>query len=213
MAISATILAAEVIGAVLSGSLALLADAGHMLSDVAGLGLALAATVLAAARPPTPAPGGTCAPRCWPRPPRRRCCWRWAGSWWPRRSSGSITPPAVQPGVMVVFGVIALAGDAVSVLVLAAGGRQSQHPRRVPGSGQRRPRRRGGTGRGDRDRADRVDRADPVASLLIGVLIVPRTVRLLREAVRVLMEAAPKDVDMAEVRAQPAGRRARPWRA
>jgi cobalt-zinc-cadmium efflux system protein len=37
LGISATILAAEVAGAVVSGSLALLADAGHMLTDVAGL--------------------------------------------------------------------------------------------------------------------------------------------------------------------------------
>ena len=48
LAISSGILAAEAAGAFLSGSLALLADAGHMLSDVAGLGLALTATVLAA---------------------------------------------------------------------------------------------------------------------------------------------------------------------
>ena len=48
LAISATILVVEVVGAVLTGSLALLADAGHMLTDVAGLSLAVAATVLAA---------------------------------------------------------------------------------------------------------------------------------------------------------------------
>jgi cobalt-zinc-cadmium efflux system protein len=43
-------------------------------------------------------------------------------------------------------------------------------------------------------------RADAVASLLIGVLIVPRTWQLLREAVDVLLETAPKDVDMVRVR-------------
>jgi cobalt-zinc-cadmium efflux system protein len=42
--------------------------------------------------------------------------------------------------------------------------------------------------------------ADPVASILIGLMIVPRTWKLLREAVDVLLEAAPKDVDMADVR-------------
>ena len=45
--ITVTVLIAEVIGAVVSGSLALLADAGHMLSDVAGLSLAWVASVLA----------------------------------------------------------------------------------------------------------------------------------------------------------------------
>jgi cobalt-zinc-cadmium efflux system protein len=42
--------------------------------------------------------------------------------------------------------------------------------------------------------------ADPIASVLIGLLILPRTWRLLREAVDVLLEAAPKGVDLAEVR-------------
>jgi cobalt-zinc-cadmium efflux system protein len=44
-------------------------------------------------------------------------------------------------------------------------------------------------------------RADPVASLLIGALILPRTWRLLRESVDVLMEATPAGVDLAAVRA------------
>lgn len=43
LALAATYLVVEVIGGLWSGSLALLADAGHMLTDVAGLGLALAA--------------------------------------------------------------------------------------------------------------------------------------------------------------------------
>ena len=43
----------EVVGGVLTGSLALLADAGHMLSDTFAVGLALAALVLAS-RPSTP---------------------------------------------------------------------------------------------------------------------------------------------------------------
>lgn len=46
-------LAAEVIGALFTGSLALLADAGHMLTDVGGLGLALLA-ISFARKPPTP---------------------------------------------------------------------------------------------------------------------------------------------------------------
>src|SRR5439155_24501965 len=47
-------LVVEVAGALWSGSLALMADAGHMLADAAGLGLALFA-IWIAARPPTPA--------------------------------------------------------------------------------------------------------------------------------------------------------------
>src|SRR5918998_1198935 len=52
-AITAVLLLVEVAGAALSGSLALLADAGHVLADGAGIGLALLA-IRFAARPATP---------------------------------------------------------------------------------------------------------------------------------------------------------------
>src|SRR5678816_3175907 len=53
LALTSAYLVAEVIGGLLTGSLALLADAGHMLTDVAGLVLALLATKLAE-RPASP---------------------------------------------------------------------------------------------------------------------------------------------------------------
>lgn len=51
IAITAVFLVVEVAGAILSDSLALLADAGHMLSDLTGLVIALIATLLAARAP------------------------------------------------------------------------------------------------------------------------------------------------------------------
>ncbi|MET0302750.1 MAG: cation diffusion facilitator family transporter, partial [Microbacteriaceae bacterium] len=51
-AITATVLVAQTIGGILSGSLALLADAGHMASDAIGLAVALVASYVAA-RPAT----------------------------------------------------------------------------------------------------------------------------------------------------------------
>ncbi|MBI1736715.1 MAG: cation transporter [Candidatus Rokubacteria bacterium] len=54
LALTAGFLVIEAIGAFLTGSLALLADAGHMLADAGGLALALFA-IWVAARPPTPA--------------------------------------------------------------------------------------------------------------------------------------------------------------
>ena len=52
LAITTAVLVVEVVGAVISGSLALLADAGHMLTDAAGLFIALIAATLTA-RPAT----------------------------------------------------------------------------------------------------------------------------------------------------------------
>jgi cobalt-zinc-cadmium efflux system protein len=43
-------------------------------------------------------------------------------------------------------------------------------------------------------------RADPIASLAVGLLILPRTWHLLRETVDVLLEASPQNVDLSEVR-------------
>ncbi len=54
LALTCAFLVVEVAGALWSGSLALLADAGHMLADTGGLGLALFA-IWIAGRPPTPA--------------------------------------------------------------------------------------------------------------------------------------------------------------
>ncbi|UJA21135.1 cation transporter [Thermoleophilia bacterium SCSIO 60948] len=53
LALTAGFMLAEVVGGLLTGSLALLADAGHMLSDALSLGVALFAVRLAT-RPPTP---------------------------------------------------------------------------------------------------------------------------------------------------------------
>src|ERR1700682_286181 len=53
LALAAPYMRAETVGGWLTGSLALLADAGHMLSDVAALGLSVFA-IRIARRPPTP---------------------------------------------------------------------------------------------------------------------------------------------------------------
>jgi cobalt-zinc-cadmium efflux system protein len=45
-----------------------------------------------------------------------------------------------------------------------------------------------------------IEAADAIASIVIGVLIFPRTWRLLRDAIDVLLEATPKGLDMALVR-------------
>src|SRR3989442_10052136 len=54
LGLTAAFLVVEVLGALFTGSLALLADAGPMLTDVGGLALALF-SILIASRPPTPA--------------------------------------------------------------------------------------------------------------------------------------------------------------
>lgn len=202
LGVSAAILAAEIAGGVLSGSLALLADAGHMLSDVAGLGLALAATVLAA-RPATDArTWGYLRAEVLAAAVQAAVLLVVGGFVLAEAIRRLISPPPVTPGIMVAFGAIALAGNGVSALVLL----------RVEGGNLNT---RAALLEVTNDALGAVavlvaaaviaatgwTRADPAASLVIGVLIVPRTLKLLRETVRVLMEATPRDVDLTEVRA------------
>jgi cobalt-zinc-cadmium efflux system protein len=201
LAITVAVLLVEVVGAVLSGSLALLADAGHMLTDAAGLSLALLAAVLAA-RPATES-------RTWGY--RRAEVLGAAAQAAVLFAVGVyvivegvrhlVTPPDVASGAMLVFGVVGLLGNAVSVALLA-----------------------GARGASLNTRAAFLEvvndalgsvavlvaaltiwltgwtRADAVVSVLIGLLILPRTWLLLRETVDVLMESAPRGVDLGEVR-------------
>ena len=200
-AITVSVLVAEVIGGMLSGSLVLLADAGHMAADAAGVGLSLLAVVWAA-RPPTS---------------KRSFGYQRAeilaavvnavvlfglGAFLiieaVRRLSDPGTPEA---GIIAVVGAAGAAANTVSLLLLRRGQAESLNIR-------------GAYLEVMSDLLGSVavlaaaaviattgfDRADPIASLTISVLIIPRTLRLLRDAVDVLLEATPKNVDLDDVR-------------
>src|SRR6266536_2676001 len=201
LAVTCTILALEVVGALLSGSLVVLADAGHVATDAGGITLSLLALWFAA-RPASP-----------------------------RRTFGFyrleilatvanalvlcgvgvyilvesvlrlLEPPAVSSGTMLVFGLVGLAGNALSLVLLRHGQADSLNLRGAflevlsDLLGSAAVLVAGGaiwlTG---------FQRADAIASAVVGLLILPRTWRLLREALDVLLEAAPKGIDLGEVR-------------
>lgn len=193
----------ELVGAAVSGSLALLADAGHALTDAAGLALALVAAVLAE-RPATPQ-------RTWGY--RRAEVLAAAAQAAVLLAVGIfvlveavrrlLEPPEVASTAMLVFGVVGLVANSAAIAVLARTRGASMNLRAAflevvndaLGSA-----------------AVLVaaasiawfgwQRADAVASLVIGALILPRTWRLLRETVDVLLESTPKNVDLEAVRAR-----------
>jgi cobalt-zinc-cadmium efflux system protein len=199
--VSLAVLVVEVVGGLVTGSLALLADAGHMLTDVAGIGLALLA-IWFAGRPATPE--------------RTFGHYRFeilaavvnavllfgvavvvlVEAW--RRLAD---PPEIASGGMLAVALVGLAANGVSVWLLRHGQAESLNLRGaylevlgdlfgsaavvvaavvIQVTGFR--------------------AADALASVLLGVLILPRTWRLLRDAVDVLLEATPKGVDLAAVR-------------
>ena len=199
--ISATILVAQAVGAAVTGSLALLVDTAHLLTDTGGLLLALVAAHLSL------------------RPPSARRTWGY------RRAEvlaalaqaavllvvgvyvlveavqRLVDPPEIPSTTMIVFGVVGLVGNLAALLVLS-GHRDANLNLRAAflevandalGSA-----------------AVVVAavliatlgwlRADAVAALFIGALILPRAVRLLRDATAVLLESTPPGLDLDEVR-------------
>ena len=195
------LLVAGILGGLLAGSLAVLAEAGHMMVDSVAIGLSLAA-IYFARRSPTP-----------------------------KRSFGYyrleilaavingvlllgvgivvlvgavlrlMNPPTVASGLMLVFGVVALIGNGIAAWLLTRGQSESLTTRAVfldfltdalgaltvivaaiviATTG--------------------FEQADAIGSIIIALLILPRTWKLLGTTVNVLLEATPEGVDLGEVR-------------
>ncbi|MEU1542203.1 MULTISPECIES: cation diffusion facilitator family transporter [Streptomycetaceae] len=202
LGITLLILVAEVAGSALTGSLALLADAGHMATDAAGLAMALVAIHFANRPPSERRTFGLARAEILSAVANAVLLFGVGAFIFYEAVRRLITPAEVEGGLTVVFGAIGLVANSVSLLLLMRGQRESLNVR----------------GAFLEVMADALgslavvvaalvilvtgwQRADAVASILIGLMIVPRTWKLLREAIDVLLEAAPKDVDMADVRA------------
>jgi cobalt-zinc-cadmium efflux system protein len=191
----------ELVGGFVSNSLALLADAGHMFTDVAGIGLALLAIWV----------GGR------PADAERSFGYQrleilaaivnalllfGVGAFILFEGIRRLAqPPDVASGLMIAVALVGLAGNGVSLWLLRDAQASSLNARGAflevlsdfAGSGAV-------ILAGLVILATGFGAADAIASIVIGVLIFPRTWRLLRDAVDVLLEATPKGLDMALVR-------------
>jgi cobalt-zinc-cadmium efflux system protein len=201
LALALGVFTLQVVGAWLTGSLALLADAGHVLTDAGGVGLALVAASFAQ------------------RPPTERRTFGWQRMEILAAAFNALLllvvavfvlveavrrlgdPPEVDSGPMLVIAAIGLVANVVALGVLHRGQQESLNVR----------------GAYLEVMADLLgsvavvvaaiviattgwQAVDPVASIVIGLFILPRTWLLMREALDVLLEAAPRGVDLAEVR-------------
>lgn len=201
LGITSVVLVAEIIGAIVTGSLALLVDAAHMLTDAGGLTIALIAATLAG------------------RPATARRTWGFARSEVLGATAQAavllavgifvvveavqrlFNPPEIAGELLVVFGVIGLLGNVASITVLASQRGNNLNMRAaflevvndalgsvavivaaivIAVTG--------------------FQFADAIAAILIGALIVPRAVVLLRDSTNVLLESTPKGVDLESVR-------------
>ncbi len=197
LAINGALLLAEVVGGLLTGSLAVLADAGHLLSDVGAIVLALIAARLAS----LPAAG------------QRTFGYQrsevlaalvnglllvvvsiaiaWA-------AIGRFSdPPSIDGAGVLALGVLGLAGNLAATVVLARGQREDINLEGVLrhsvadalGS-------LGVVIAGAFVLLGGSDIVDPIVGLLIAALVLASSWRLIKEPFEVLMEAAPADLDV-----------------
>jgi len=197
------VLVVEVTGGILSGSLALVADAGHMLSDLTGLLVALVALTMAA-RPATDTQ--TFGHR------RAEVFGALANglsllvvvTFVAVEAATRLVEPAVaqvHAPLMLLVAILGAVANTVALLVLRGGAKDSINMRgaylEVVG-----------------DLVGSVavivaaiaivftgfERADAIASLAIAALILPRAISLLRDVIRVLSQGTPRGTDVALIR-------------
>jgi cobalt-zinc-cadmium efflux system protein len=200
LVLSGGFLVVEVAGAVWTGSLALFADAGHMLADVAALALALFA-VWIAARPPTPAKTyGYFRAEILAAVVNALVLLVVSGAILVEAYARLLAPPPVLGGPMLAIGALGLGVNLGGAALLKAGAGTSLNVRAVylevvsdalsslgvlvaalvvVTTGWR--------------------LADPLVSAAIGLFIIPRTWRLLRQAVNVLLEGTPAHLELGEI--------------
>jgi cobalt-zinc-cadmium efflux system protein len=201
LAISLVVLVIEVAGALAANSLALLADAGHLLTDIAGVGLALLA-IWFAGRPPTLGRTfGYLRLEIIAAVANAVLLFGVAAIVVVEAIRRIGNPPEVASGLMLAVALVGLAANAISIWVLRDAQRSSLNVRgaylEVLGDF---------AGSAAVIVAALVialtdwSQADTVASIVIAILSLTRTLALLREATDVLLEGTPRDVDLDHVR-------------
>jgi cobalt-zinc-cadmium efflux system protein len=192
----AALMAGEIVAGILAGSLALLADAGHLVSDVAALGLALAAAAMAS----RPAQGR------WTYGFRRLeilsaqvngLLLGLVGIWIVYAAIRRLVSPAeVRGGVVLV---VALAGIAVNVAALALLARASRESLNVRGAflhvATDLAAFAGTAAAGGLVLATGWDRFDPIAGLVVAFLMFWGAFGLRRESTRIFLEVSPPNID------------------
>ncbi len=206
MLITLTVAVAEAVGAWISGALVLLADAAHMAADAGGVGLSLLA-VLFAMRPATlQRTFGYARAEILAAMANALVLFAMSVFIIVEAIRRLISPPSVESPLLGIFGVIALAASGVSLLVLRRGQAESLN---IRGAFLEVASDAFGAAAvivtGIVIAATGYTRADPIASLLVGALILPRTWRLLADAINVLLEASPRGIDLSEIRSHLTG--------
>jgi cobalt-zinc-cadmium efflux system protein len=202
LAVTVGVLALEVVGWLVTGSLALLADAGHLATDAAAVVLALGASYVATLKGGPRSTFGLHRTEVLAALVNAVVLLVVCGYLLYAGLSRLSSPEHVDAGPMVAFAAVGLVANGMSVAVLARAERGSLNMRGVVnevladllGSLL-------AVVAGVVIWATGFTRADSIATLLIAVLILPRSFALAREATLVLLEVAPRGLDLEDVRA------------
>ena len=197
LALTVAYMAAEVIGGLITGSLALLADAAHMLTDAGGLALALVA-IRFAERPATPQNTyGYLRTEILSALANAVVLLLLTVYILYEAYERFLTPPEILSGPMLAVACVGLVINLISMRLLAGGSSESLNVQ----------------GAYFEVLSDMLGSlgviaaalvvmftgwtlADPIIGAGIGLFIVPRTWRLLKQAMHILMEGTPPEVDM-----------------
>jgi cobalt-zinc-cadmium efflux system protein len=202
LGLTCVFLAVEVVAGVLTGSLALIADAGHMLTDVAGLVLALAAMKVAERRPSPRRTYGYHRVEILAALTNALVLAAVAGYILAEAWERFRTPHPVAGVPVLAVAAVGLLVNVVGALLLHGGSKASLNVR----------------GAYNEVVADALSSVgvilgaavimatgwlwvDPLVAVAIALFVLPRTWALLREAVHVLLEGTPREVDLDALRA------------
>lgn len=201
LGLTSAYLAVEVVAGLLTGSLSLLADAGHMLTDVAGLVLALAAMKFAERRPSPRRTYGYHRVEILAALTNALVLAAVAGYILAEAWERFRTPHPVAGVPVLAVATVGLLVNLLGAFLLHDGSRASLNVR----------------GAYNEVLADALSSVgviagaavitatgwlwvDPLVAVAIAIFVLPRTWALLREAVHVLLEGTPPEVDIAALR-------------
>ena len=186
----------EIVAGIVAGSVALLADAGHLLTDVGAIALALLAASMAA------------------RPPRGRFTFGFSrleilaaqangialglvGVWIVYAAVRRLAdPPEVRGGIVLMVALVGVVVNLAATALLARSSRESLNVRGVFLHVATDLAAFAGTAvAGALVLATGWDRFDPIAGLVVAVLVFGSAASLLRESTRIFMEGSPGEID------------------
>ena len=188
---------AEVVGGILSGSLALLADAGHMVTDAASIGLAIFAMRMAERPASIERTFGHRRTEILAAMINALSVWLIAGLVISEAYERFFDVPEVEGGLMLIVGALGLAVNIAAAWVLRAA---AEHSMNVEGAFQHvMADLYGSVGvivSGILIRTLDWNISDPILSVVLGLLIFYNSLGLVRKVFHVLMEGTPHHLDV-----------------